>query len=353
MLKSNNYLSDISTFFVKNRWPWHAAFWLLHFAGRIYSYYLTVLYYPNKVLFLMLFLELVFVGLVYLTVWLYKRLSRVNLLFTGILIWIAYVTLLSFCQNYFLGSLPEMEGLTWANSFIGNIVPFMITFFLLLLSKYFKDSFIQQWYNERQEKLQLQSELQNLKAQVSPHFLFNTMNNFYGLAVEKSNKLPDLMVRLSDLLRYSLYETQSATVPLNSEISYLKNYIELEKIRLEDDLNFDFKTNVSTNQNYNIAPLLLIVLVENAFKHAKNLLTEPIKIDINLSVDENGKLNFLVANNCLKKSNVNNDEKGIGLENLKRRLEVLYPSPQHQLVVEHKEDLFKASLNINLENIAV
>ncbi len=79
-------------------------------------------------------------------------------------------------------------------------------------------------------------ELENLKSQISPHFLFNTMNNFYGLAVDNSNKLPNLMIRLSDLLRYSLYETKQEKVPLENEIKYLENYIELEKIRLEEKL---------------------------------------------------------------------------------------------------------------------
>lgn len=346
-------LSDLTTFFVKHRWPWHLTFWVLHLTGRSLAYYITVLYYSKEVLILMLFSELVFAGLVYLTLWMYPRFSKLNLILIGGAIWIGYVALLASCQIYFLGALPEMSELTWMTSFLGNIKLYLITFILLILAKYFKDSFIQQWYDDQQKKLQLQSELQNLKAQVSPHFLFNTMNNFYGLAVARSDKLPDLMVRLSDLLRYSLYETQSTTVPLHREISYLKNYIALEKIRLEDDLIFEFNTALKGNHDLNIAPLLLIVPVENAFKHAKNVVAEPINIKIDLDVDTEGTLWFQVRNNCLENRAESDDENGIGLENLRRRLQAMYPENQHVLTAEQKEGSFEVSLKINLQNIAL
>lgn len=349
MPKSKYNLSYFTTFFVMHRWPWHLVFWILHLAGRTYSYYLTILYYPNKLLIFMLCYELLFIGLVYFTLWLYKRFSKLKLLLLGVLIWTSYVALFSACLIYFMSWHPEFSELTWPIAFINNIRPYMITYVMLVLAKYFKDSFIQQWYDEQQKKMQLQSELQNLKAQISPHFLFNTMNNFYGLAEERSANLPDLMIRLSDLLRYSLYETQSPTVPLHNEISYLKNYIELEKIRLEDDLIFEFNTSLIENQGLNIAPLLLIVLVENAFKHAKKMLTAPIEIKIDLTVDQDAKMLFLIRNNCLRNRDEKGYERGIGLENLRRRLDVLYPGSQHELIVKHKDELFLVSLEINLQ----
>lgn len=349
MPKSNYNLSHLTTFFVMHRWPWHLVFWILHLAGRTYSYYLTVLYYPKKLLILMLSYEVLFIGLVYLTLWLYKRFSKLKFLLLGILIWSCHVALFSACLIYFMSWHPEFNDLTWIEGFLSNIKIYMITFILLIFAKYFKDSVIRQWNEEQQKKMQLQSELRNLKAQVSPHFLFNTMNNFYGLAVEKSAHLPDLMIRLSDLLRYSLYETKSPTVPLTNEISYLKNYIELEKIRLEDDLMFEFNTTLIDNQNLNIAPLLLIVLVENAFKHGKKMLKDPIEIKIDLTVDQDARMLFLVKNNCPRSSDEIGNERGIGLENLQRRLEVLYPGTQHELIVKHKDEQFLVSLEINLQ----
>ena len=103
------------------------------------------------------------------------------------------------------------------------------------------------------------------------------------------------------------------------------------------------------NQDLNIAPLLLIVLVENAFKHAKKMLTDPIEIKIDLTVDQDARMTFLVRNNCLRSKDEKGYEGGIGLENLQRRLEVLYPGSQHELIVKHKDELFLVSLEINLQ----
>jgi len=287
--------NKLSSFFVKNRWPWHLAFWLFYLAGRAYAYYVTILYYPSELLILMLAFEPLFIGLVYSTLWLYKRVSKLSLILIGILPWVGFVMLFSSCLIYFLGSQPEFEGARWIDSFMSIIKLHMITFFLLILAK-------------------------------------------------------DLMVRLSDLLRYSLYETQHRTVPLTSEIAHLENYISLEKIRLEDDLVFEFNKSSSDYQNLNISPLLLIVLVENAFKHSKNVQTEPIKIQIELNVNAKEELLFLVKNNCIKRNSEIYDKTGIGLENLQRRLEVLYPKPQHELTLEHKDDIFIAKLKINLKS---
>lgn len=346
---SKTNLRKFTEFFVQNKWPWHATFWTLHIVGRLYSYYITVLYYPKSLLVVMLICEVIFIGLVYLTIWMYKRLSKQNLFLIGIPTWIAYISIISYCQVSVLSAIPENEGLKWIQVFIGHFKPFMITFILLILAKYFKDSFIEQWHSEQSKKLQLQSELQNLKAQVSPHFLFNTLNNFYGLAVESSSKLPDLMIRLSGLLRYSLYETQNTVVPLKSEITYLKNYMELEKIRLEDDLIFELNVSEYESQELEIAPLLLIVIVENAFKHAKNLITKPLDINIDFTLTSDGVMHFQVINNCVGRMEKNEFEYGIGLNNLQRRLEMLYPSPHHELNVIHIEDVFKVSLKINLK----
>jgi LytS/YehU family sensor histidine kinase len=198
--------------------------------------------------------------------------------------------------------------------------------------------------------MQMESELQHLKAQISPHFLFNTMNNFYGLAVERSDKLPGLMVRLSHLLRYSLYETQAPSVPLSREIDQLQDYIALEKIRLEDNLDFQFDLQIAENCAVKIAPLILIVFVENAFKHAKNVQDDCIRIKINLSVSDEGTLRFEVTNNCLRgEPHPFLEMQGIGLENVRKRLDVLYPGDLHQLTTEKKGDTFRINLIVHLQ----
>jgi two-component system, LytTR family, sensor histidine kinase LytS len=204
-----------------------------------------------------------------------------------------------------------------------------------------------------------------LKAQLSPHFLFNTMNNFYGLAVAQSKQLPDLMLRLSELMRYSLYGTNKPTVLLKDEIRYLKNYIELEKIRLEDTLKLSFNENALTSDGIEIAPLILIVFVENAFKHSRNIQNEDIDIKIDISVSDIGWLTFKIENNYTNsgKNPIKTVEKaqnviasdsvanvgGIGLENVKKRLEALYPAGLHTLVFEDDGHIFKVRLKIKLK----
>ena len=177
------------------------------------------------------------------------------------------------------------------------------------------------------------------------------MNNFYGLAVDQSPKLPGLMIQLSELLRYSLYETNNLLVPLKDELSYLKNYIELEKIRLEDNLRFSYINNVKDDCELPIAPLLLIVFVENAFKHAKRVNTESLYIGINIDIKEKSILVFHIENNCVEEEpKVNNKKQGIGLENARKRLNVIYPANKHFLKTEKTKGRFTVKLEIDLSS---
>ncbi len=171
-----------------------------------------------------------------------------------------------------------------------------------------------------------QSELQLLQSQLSPHFLFNTLNNMYGLSITKPEKVPSLLLKLSDLLRYSVYEVRERYVPLKSEIAYIVNYIEFEKIRIGERLVLTTSIEQIEEEYVKIAPMLLIVYVENAFKHAKNTTQDHLFVDINLQVKEN-YLFFSVTNsysadnlerNSLKKHS------GLGLANAERRLNLLY-----------------------------
>ena len=158
------------------------------------------------------------------------------------------------------------------------------------------------------------------------------------------------MIRLSDLLRYSLYETNQEKVPLQDEIEYFKNYIELEKIRLESNLDIEFNINVSNPEKYQIAPLLFIIFIENAFKHARNTVNEPVFIAINIDVSSDGILNLTVKNNYNTNAQQNfATEKGIGLENVKKRLAVIYPNGKHVLSIHQDDKFYNVSLTIDLK----
>jgi LytS/YehU family sensor histidine kinase len=294
-----------------------------------------------------------FVLTTYTTIWLYKQLFLKKNYFVytaiGFTGWSVLLGLIVTFQKFYLKSMPEIAETEWMDIFLNQIPNYLVFFIVVTMFKYFKDNFINQYYEDQRKQLQVKTELQNLKAQISPHFLFNTMNNFYGLAVEQSKKLPELMVRLSNLLRYSLYETNSPTVPIVKEIEYLKNYIELEKIRLEETINFEFSSEINEASKIEIAPLLLFVFVENAFKHAKNVKDDHTRIKINVSIVNGTILLFEVRNNCLMSATeIDYNKSGIGLENVRKRLEVLYPNGLHDLTIKKKDGYFDVKLKIKL-----
>ncbi|MFK7813360.1 MAG: sensor histidine kinase [Maribacter sp.] len=194
-----------------------------------------------------------------------------------------------------------------------------------------------------------EAELKLLKAQLNPHFLFNTLNNLYGLSVIKSDKLPELMLKLSDLLRYSLYETKEVIVPFEKELTYLENYISLEKIRLEDktDISLIKKGNFSSTQ---IAPMLLIVFVENAFKHLGAIRGEHSHVEVNIKGNSN-VLEFNCSNtintNTKLEANLEIGESGIGLKNAKKRLALIYPK-KHKLSITQNNLEYIVNLKLHL-----
>ena len=163
-------------------------------------------------------------------------------------------------------------------------------------------------------------ELQFLKSQLNPHFLFNSLNNIYSLAYQKSDKTADAVLKLSELMRYMIYESNDSWVSLSKEIDYVKSFIELQKLRFKDGAAIEFTLNGEIDDQ-KIVPLILISFVENAFKHGvANDPKNPIKINI---IANQKILHFSITN---KKNNQNKDEMGgVGLNNVERRLQLLYP----------------------------
>jgi LytS/YehU family sensor histidine kinase len=185
------------------------------------------------------------------------------------------------------------------------------------------------------------TELLHLKSQVNPHFFFNMLNNLYGLVDKDSIKAKELILKLSDMMRYSIYEGDKDTVLLSEEITYLKNYIELHKMRYHKAIDVQF--NVETNDNdYKIMPLLFIILLENAFKHGVENLREHAYVHINI-IAHNNEVEFQIENNF--DVSQDNHEAGIGLNNLKRRLELVYPKT-HTLDISKTDNTYIAKLNI-------
>ena len=332
-----------------NRWPWHVLFWTGYVLFRFWLYFITINYYPQVFLEYMLLSEILFVGFTYLTIWLYKRLFEKKKYLIYFLLggtsWILYLCARTAFQLYYLKSVPAFKTSAFADIFLNNITVVIVSFLFITACKYFKDGYIMQHFDAEKKQQQLTAEINNLKSQIAPHFLFNTLNNLYGLAVEKSDKLPHLMLRLSDLLRHSLYETQKPVVPLNDEIGVLNSYIELERIRLEDNLKLSFENLIPDLTPHQIAPLILIVFIENAFKHAKLVEREPVSIYIRTTLEDDW-FELILKNNYNRDKN--NSPNGIGLTNVIRRLEVLYPNNQHKLIIEKIDSLYTINLRLKL-----
>lgn len=187
------------------------------------------------------------------------------------------------------------------------------------------------------------AELMLLKSQINPHFFFNTLNNLYGLVVEKSDQAPEVVLKLSDMMRYTIYEGKQDFVPLVDEVEYLENYIELHKIRYQQKVDIQFRKQLEINPT--IAPLLFIILLENAFKHGVESLREGAYVQLSLHAEAN-RVTFSIENNFRPKTS--EQAGGIGLENLKKRLQHIYPD-RHQFQIVQRASIYKVQLSIDLQ----
>ena len=217
--------------------------------------------------------------------------------------------------------------------FVGLSVAYSPVFILGLVAGFLIKlirNYTQKQLNEaRAQTVQKENELHQLHSQLSPHFLFNTLNNMYGIAIADHKRIPRLLLKLSDLLRYSLYETAAPFVPLKDELAYIRNYIEFEKMRISDRLILTEDIE-EPGASVRIAPMVLIVFIENAFKHSKNTLSEKVMIDISLKVCA-GAILFSISNSYTaenKRNGLVNGHSGLGLANAAKRLELLYGKDQ-------------------------
>jgi LytS/YehU family sensor histidine kinase len=199
------------------------------------------------------------------------------------------------------------------------------------------------------EKRQLATELRFLRSQVSPHFFFNTLNNIYSLTLKKSNRAPEVVLKLSELMRYLIYATDKRKQSLKNEIECLQNYIDLERIRFDDSLEIDVGLS-GDMEGKTIAPMLLIPFVENCFKHgaSKNI----GKMSISLDVEVKDDFLYLNLKNTIPKKTKDNKiptrSGGIGLSNVKKRLELGYKPEDYQLKIKKKNKTFHVYLKLRV-----
>lgn len=195
------------------------------------------------------------------------------------------------------------------------------------------------------EKQKINAELSYLKAQINPHFLFNTLNSIYSLAIEKSDYTATAVLKLSGMMRYVITDVNNKFVPLEKEISYLSDYIELQKIRLDNAIKLDYFV-LGDTIDKEIAPLVLISFIENAFKYGVNAEeNSDIRIQINITKDY---LHLSIFNNKVHVHPIGTTKSGLGIENTKQRLNLLYPG-NHKLTIKDTKNDFSVLLSLYLK----
>lgn len=268
------------------------------------------------------------IGFVYVLVpsFIKKYWKLILIIYSPLLLYFIYLRLFS-------GGLEGYLKIKLETSFFVFILPIPFLFLVWIF---------EQWKWIRSLKAEKsKAELSLLRAQINPHFFFNTLNNLYALTIKNSKQAPDVILKLSDMMRYTIYEGEKEKVKLGDEIEYLNNYIELHKIRHKKTVNINFKHDIDTSLS--IAPLLYIILLENAFKHGIETLTENAFIHINLYEDTDF-IYFKIENNFDPKEI--SEAKGIGLTNLKRRLALIYQK-KHELTVDKTNNTYKVTLKIS------
>jgi two-component system, LytTR family, sensor kinase len=249
---------------------------------------------------------------------------------------------------YYTYPLYFKEALEYPFLFLPKLIIEGVSIYLVV-SLYAIYYFVRAWYEQQQITQQLvqkktEAELQMLKSQVQPHFIFNTLNNIYSYAIQKNDNVPDLIHRLASFLSYNLYDTGSAFIPLSKELEYIKSYIALEKLRYGDRLDVSLNVYDSVSK-VEISPLLLLPLIENCFKHGfVSTFSECwIRIDVNF---QNGWLTFKIENSIGDMPAEEKDYRnGIGLENVKKRLAIIYPA-RHEFRNIREENSFLTILKL-------
>ncbi|NRB47697.1 MAG: sensor histidine kinase [Saprospiraceae bacterium] len=337
---------------VQHRMVQHLLFWLLSFYVLFRVFCTDDKYVETDLIYTFLFhISLVFLVYSNLNFLLprYFKTKRYGRYIFGFAVVLALGTVLNHLTFQYLADWL-FEGYYFISYYQwGDILEFTFTYMalstLLHLSKSWFELNEKKKAINRLEREKLDAELLSLKSQINPHFLFNSLNNLYSLSLDQDKRLPDLLLRLSDNLRYMLYESGDNFVPLQKEIQFLENYIDLQRIRAPERVEIKFAVQGKIKDK-TIAPLLLIHFVENAFKFgAKGSNTEAF-VHINCEVQED-TFNFSIQNNKGKLAIPPKQGGGIGLSNTRKRLQLLYPN-RHHLRIEDKEEQFKVFLTLTL-----
>ncbi|MDN3550173.1 sensor histidine kinase [Mucilaginibacter aquaedulcis] len=336
---------------IKTGWQvfWHLLFWLCIISLLIYLAHTDSEVTNRELLVKLLLFPAINISLFYINFLIYIPNFLDKKRYWAYAVFVITTVILYGFGKYGVGLMYRDIVLTHMNKpipfpsyFLATVFSSLVFIFLSVVLKFTTDWFLNERIQRDLENQRLSAELAFLKSQINPHFLFNSLNSIYSLAYQRSETTPEAILKLSEIMRYMLYECNDNKVDLSKELQYLQNYIDLQKIRFGNKAFIDFKV-MGNVTNQQIVPLLLIAFIENAFKHGvANDVTSPIKLLIN--VDE-CKLHFYIQN---KKHTHNRDSSGgIGLNNVQRRLNLLYPE-KHTLKIRDEADTYTCELSIVL-----
>jgi len=251
--------------------------------------------------------------------------------------------LLNYFVTYFFqgGKHPD-----FMPEFVAEFILVLIFLIVSTLLKVMRDSITLQDVElkiKEVEKQKIVSELRTLKAQINPHFFFNTLNSIYSLSLDKSEKTPELILKLSDLMRYVIYESNDDLVPMSKQLEFLESYVFLERLRAGDSLKIDFEVK-GGNTDLKVAPLIFIAFIENAFKHGSKSKENNPFISISFDLEHTDRV-ILVIENRVEPVHERPTAGGFGLVNVKKRLELIYPG-KHILNIRETETVYRVELTI-------
>ena len=338
---------------LNHRWVYHSIFWvffllLLTLIETYNQKHSFVHALSNEIINVFFYAAVVYFNLKYLIP---NYLTKNKFLtYGGLLVLSAVIiTPLKVIVFYFkYGNSPEAQ-----NDLIQNLNWYFI-FTFVIASASTLVSIVKDWVQQVTEKQQLQtqtmqSELRFLKSQINPHFLFNTLNNLYALTLKKSDKAPEIVIKLSEMMRYMLYECNEKRVLVSKEVNYIYNYLDLEKLRQGKNVDITFETDGDISEQ-TIAPLMFIPFLENSFKHGLSNQISKGFVNIRLSVERN-KVYFFIENSKAEKlplKDKNRPSGGIGLVNVHRRLNLLYPD-SYELNIDDTPTTYAVNLYIELD----
>ncbi len=230
--------------------------------------------------------------------------------------------------------------------FLGNILSGFASNLIFCAVRFFEEHYRMAQQHARLQRAHLEDELRFLRSQINPHLMFNVLNHIHILMKKDADRADELLVRYSDVLRYQLYEANRETVSLAKEVDYLKDVVDVEKMRWGDELKVDCSWSIEDG-TIEISPMLLIPFVENAFKHVSRL---PAEVGyVNIAIEQAGnRLRLTVENSKTGEAPRKKNASGLGLENARKRLEILYPAGRHELLIKKTDTIYKTTLTIML-----